>query len=110
MKKKDSFLKAFENCQGNISRACKCVRITRQTYYDWREKDEEFKAKCESIEESLLDEGESALKQRMESGDTTAIIFYLKTKGKKRGYTEKKEVEMSGSLPLAVPKELFDKL
>ncbi len=39
--------------------------------------------------ERLCDTVESKLYERIEAGDLTAIIFFLKTRCKHRGYTEK---------------------
>ncbi len=39
-----------------------------------------------------VDFAESALYQRIKEGDTTAIIFQLKSRGKKRGYGDKQEL------------------
>jgi len=40
------------------------------------------------VEEERLDEYEDALDKLMVDGNTTAVIFYLKTKGRHRGYVE----------------------
>ena len=91
--KKDNFLKALKNNLGNISQACKSSKISRQTYYRWVDDDVEFEEQCKNVEESLLDLAENRLLEKIDKYDTTSIIFFLKTKGKKRGYIEKQEVE-----------------
>ncbi|WP_172914220.1 hypothetical protein [Capnocytophaga canis] len=92
---KERFLKHFEKCLGVISTACKQTKITRQTYYNWINSDDEFKEQVNDIQEEQKDYVESKLIENIEKNDTTAIIFYLKTKAKDRGYTDKTEVEVS---------------
>ena len=93
--KKDNFLEALKNNLGHITEACKSSNIHRRTYYSWIDKDEKFKQQCEDVEESLLDLAESKLLENINNNDNTCIIFYLKTKGKNRGYIEKQEVEVT---------------
>lgn len=96
MAKKDNqekFLEAYAKCYGNITKACEAVGIDRRTYYTWT--DPEFQQRLAAVkpDEILVDHAENALVKRIDSGDTTAIIFTLKTKGKHRGYIEKQQVE-----------------
>ena len=52
----------------------------------------EFPAVAEAVEdakEKLYDTVESKLYERIEASDLTAIIFFLKTRCKHRGYSEK---------------------
>ena len=95
--KKEKFLKQLSENLGNVSESCKALNISRQTFYRWKEADQQFKESCDNVPEELLDLAESALLAEINSpksrGHTTAYIFYLKTKGKSRGYCEKQEVE-----------------
>ncbi len=55
--------------------------------------DEEFQAKCDEVRELVLDRAEQELFWRathIRERDTP-LIFFLKTKGKERGYFEKIE-------------------
>lgn len=96
--KKERFIKAFESSLGNVTAACKKAEINRSTYYRWCEKDKDFAMKAGDIEEGIIDFGETCLKKQMKDGNTLATIFFLKCKGKKRGYIEKQEVEHSGAI------------
>jgi hypothetical protein len=52
----------------------------------------------ESISDMALDFAESQLHKQISEGEVSATIFYLKTKGKKRGYIEKVEQEITGKM------------
>lgn len=89
--KQRTFLKHFKEGLGIISYACDATGIARRTYYNWIERDPKFKEACDEVAESLIDKVESKLLTKINDEDLTAIIFYLKTKGKKRGYVESVE-------------------
>ena len=92
--KKEIFLKALENNLGHISKSCGQAGIARKTYYRWIERDVEFQEECDNVLEGLLDLAESKLLENIRNNDNTCIIFYLKTKGKKRGYDERQTIEI----------------
>lgn len=93
------FLDALRATFGNVSAACSATGTARATFYVWR-KNPVFAAAVSEIDESNLDKAESALLGLIESGNPTAIIFYLKTKGKKRGYAEKTEIDVSAPVKI----------
>jgi hypothetical protein len=84
--------------------------IHRNTYYKWRKNDEEFAEQCDLIFDEQGDIVESKLLDLVEAGDTSAIIFYCKTKLKNRGYTERvveKKKPESEPEPVKIP-DKFD--
>lgn len=95
-------IEALEKSLGVVTTACKTVGIARQTHYNWLKEDEQYKAAVDDISDVALDYAESKLHKQIGSDDTTAIIFYLKTKGKKRGYIEKQEIEHSGGVGITL--------
>lgn len=110
--KKALFVEAMHNNLGNVTASCKAIGISRRTYYNWIEDDPEFKEDIDAVAEELLDMAENTLLSKIESGDTTSTIFYLKTKGKKRNYIERVEKTLQGDKdnPLFIPKDIADKL
>ncbi len=101
--KKESILKALEKSLGVVTVACKQADVPRSTYYKWLNEDEEFAKAVKDIENIALDFGESQLHKQIGDGNTSATIFFLKTKGKKRGYVERNEVDLtSGDEPIKI--------
>ena len=101
--KKETILQALEKSLGVVTVACKQAVIPRSTYYKWLKEDTEFAKNVRDIENIALDFAESQLHSQMRDGNTSATIFYLKTKGKKRGYVERQELDVqSGENPFNV--------
>ena len=100
--KKEAILKALENSLGVVTVACKKADIPRSTYYKWLKEDKDFAKDVKEIENIALDFAESQLHTQMKDGSTSATIFYLKTKGKKRGYIEKQELDLTSAQPVKI--------
>jgi hypothetical protein len=92
---KKAMLEALEQSLGVVTTAIRQVGIGRTTFYDWLKEDEEFRRAVADISNISLDVAESQLLQQIQEGNTTAIIFYLKTQGKSRGYVERQEVQLN---------------
>ena len=60
------------------------------------------KQEVESIEDVALDFAESALHDNIKNGKEASIIFYLKTKGKNRGYVERQEITGKEGEPIQI--------
>lgn len=96
--KKKALLDALEESLGVVTTACRLVGVDRGTFYNYYNDDPEFAAKVDDIENIALDFAESELYKQIGNGEVSSTIFYLKTKGKKRGYIEKSQQEFSGSI------------
>lgn len=92
--KKESLLKALEQSLGVVTVACNKADIPRSTYYKWLNEDDAFAKDVNDIINIALDFAESQLHKQIGEGSTTATIFYLKTKGKSRGYIERQEIDL----------------
>jgi hypothetical protein len=94
--KKRAMIEALEKSLGIVTSACKSVEISRETHYRWMRDDDEYRAKVEGINDMTLDFAESQLHKQIKDGNSTATIFFLKTKGKGRGYVERQEIHNTG--------------
>ena len=92
---KKAMLDAVEKSLGVVTSACKTVGVGRTTHYLWMQEDKEYKAAVEELSDVAIDFAESQLHKQIKEGNSTATIFFLKTKGKKRGYVERQEVDVS---------------
>jgi len=93
---KKAMLDALEKSLGVVTSACKSVGIGRTTHYMWMQNDKEYKMAVDGIQDVAIDFAESQLHKQIKDGNSTATIFFLKTKGKKRGYVERQEVHQVG--------------
>lgn len=92
-KSKKALIEALEKSLGVVTTACKIVGVDRGTFYNYLKDDEDFAKKVQEIENVTLDFVESQLHKQIKENSTAATIFFLKTKGKKRGYIERQEID-----------------
>lgn len=99
---KKALIKALESSLGVVTTACNAVGVNRGTFYGYYNNDPEFREAVDEIENVALDFAESSLHQQIADKIPASTIFYLKTKGRKRGYIERNELDVSGTFaPIA---------
>lgn len=80
---------ALRKSNGIIAQAARELGCERQTVYNYISRYATVKAAYEEAVESTLDMAEAKLLEQIEAGDPQQVRFYLRTKGKHRGYTER---------------------
>lgn len=118
--KKKAMLKALESSLGVVTTACESVGIKRNSHYRWMNEDEEYRVQVESLTDLAIDFAESKLFELIngahrevstpdgkvisikDAPNTSATIFYLKTRGKKRGYVERTELAGVNDAPIQI--------
>lgn len=133
--RKNTLLAALEASLGVVTTACKNARIGRTAYYEWLKEDTDFAAAVAEIGNVSIDFGETQLHKLMNgytvpdtkvfiNGDTkepilvpivkhvgpdaAAVIFFLKTKGKERGYIPSRAVDITSGGQALTTRELTD--
>lgn len=91
--RKQAVIEALQKSLGIVTTACINAGVSRSQFYEWLKNDKEFATAVEDVEDLQLDFVEGKLLQNVKGNDTQSIIFYLKTKGKRRGYTERTEIQ-----------------
>jgi len=86
-------IEAIRNSQGMVAGAARALGVSRRSLLQWAESSPELRAEIEEQRETLKDRLESVAHNRaIEEGDTTLLIFLLRTTCRSRGYTERTEV------------------
>lgn len=93
---KKKLLEALERSLGIVTPACKEVGVSRETFYRYYKEDPDFKAKVDDINEITLDFAENQLLKKIKEGSERSILFYMKYKARKRGYTDSLDITSDG--------------
>lgn len=93
---KKKLLEALERSLGIVTPACKEVGIARNTFYDYYKNDPDFKAAVDDINEITLDFAENQLLKKIKEGSERSILFYMKYKARKRGYSDSLDITSGG--------------
>lgn len=92
------FKKALEGSIGVYASIAQKLDVDRSTITKYLKKHPELMPLVEEERERMIDLAENKLFTKINSGEWAPIQFYLKTKGKGRGYVEKQEIEHSGEI------------
>lgn len=87
---------ALESSAGIVSAAAIKLGVTARTVRNYVARHEAIAEALDQIKQDNLDLAETKLLTNLRDGNMTAIIFYLKTQGRDRGYNEK--LDLGGSL------------
>mgnify|MGYP006113067549 FL=1 len=91
--KKEMLLEGLVKSLGVITSACAIANVSRTSYYSYYNDDDKFAKEVDEVGNIALDFAESQLFDLIKDKNITAIIFFLKTKGRHRGYSERIEYE-----------------
>jgi|APSaa5957512622_1039677.scaffolds.fasta_scaffold196247_1 hypothetical protein len=75
--KKQQAIEYWRTTRGNISNICQAIGITRQTFYNWLNKDKGFAEKISNCESELNDDIRDVLIHKAGDGNLQAVKFYL---------------------------------
>jgi hypothetical protein len=93
---KDKMLNALEKTLGIVTNALKIAEVSRSTFYRWVREDEDFAKKVKDVDNIALDFAESNLYKQIKENNHSSTQFYLKHKGKSRGYGDKLDITTGG--------------
>lgn len=83
---------------GNIAAVGRAFGVTRQAVQSFLRTRPSLQEILQEARETMKDDVESALYKEARRGEGWAVCFFLKTQGKDRGYVERTETEISGTL------------
>ena len=94
----EQLIDALHKNGGIYTYAAEQLGITMQAIQYRIKTDEKIAEACQDACEQTLDLSEHELIKLIKAGNLRAIIFYLKMKGKKRGYTENPQAEQKATV------------
>lgn len=86
---------AIAKSKGMVTHAATMLGCNPSTVHDYINSFDVCKQAVHDARETMLDNAENKLAEQIDSGNITAIIFYLKTIGKHRGYIERHDIGLA---------------
>lgn len=93
---KKLLLQSLEKNLGIVTPACKEIGLSRDRFYVYYNEDEEFKKAVDDIQNIQLDFVENQLFKKIQEGSEKSILFYMRFRGKKRGYNDSVDITTGG--------------
>lgn len=87
---------ALKEAKGLLTLASRKAGVSYTTINRYANEFPSVREAVEEAKETMLDFAEGKLFEKINKGDTVAILFYLKTQGKRRGYIERQELSGEG--------------
>lgn len=81
--------------------AARAVGVSRRTLYNWRDQNENFRQQWDDTQEGVTDEIEETAIEKALAGDTTLLIFLLKSR-RRSIYRESMEHTGDAAAPLTI--------
>ena len=98
--KAEQIIEALKTAKGLKSHAAKALGCSRNTIDKYIKDYPTVATAYAEVNEKTIDDVESKLLNQIDDENITAIIFYLKTKAKHRGYIERQEVTGKDGSPV----------
>ena len=98
----EQMITAIQDSNGILAVAARKLGCTRQTVHNYVNKFATVKAAYHDARENNIDYVEGQLMTAIKNGSVPAIMFFLKTVGKHRGYVERQELAGVKNEPLVV--------
>lgn len=98
--RKAKIIEAIRETKGLLTLAARKAGVTYWTLWDYGKRYPEVREAIDEAKESVLDFAEGKLYEQIKAGNIAAIIFFLKTKGKGRGFIERSEITGAEGTPL----------
>jgi hypothetical protein len=87
-----ALVEALRENDGNLAATARVFGCHRKTVWERVDADPELREMVDDLSETFIDEAENQLFKLIREGQPNAIIFFLKTRARHRGYSERLEL------------------
>lgn len=109
---REQFELALQRCQGRPAMMARELKMSVRSVHNYFDRWPELRENQEQFHEERLDKAEMMLEKAVLKGEAWAICFTLKTQGRKRGWVERFEAEITGKGggPLSTRLEIVEEI